>query len=76
MNTQFKIEKNVPISHVQFINFPFDKMEIGDSFFIPAGTCKRQTISNHLFKFNRENKKDYKIACKSENDGFRVWRVK
>lgn len=31
----YLVEKNIPLPEAEETNYPFDKMEIGDSFFIP-----------------------------------------
>lgn len=79
------IEKNIPLPEAEEFNFPFDKMEIGDSFFMPLVEWVFMGISsNGGFLFwqvvERDAPKDckYKVrpAIQNGHNGCRVWRIK
>jgi hypothetical protein len=80
---EFKIEKEVPIPKSQkkgFRNtrYPFNKMEIGDSFFVENYTRESmQQVSNagrSYFRY-KGNYDKVTVACRKEGTGFRVWVV-
>jgi hypothetical protein len=65
------IEKNIPLpteTRGRKSKYPWDKMEIGDSFYCASKgayvlTARQQKVTSH------------KYACRRERDGFRVWRI-
>jgi hypothetical protein len=69
----FTIEKNIPLSSKKA--YPFDQMEVGDSFFIPCDDPKK--ISYIRSQINN-SKKDYPkkvISTRKQDGGLRVWLV-
>jgi hypothetical protein len=81
---QFEIDKNIPINKIRWRssknNYPFDKIEIGDSFLIPIEKTKsisavRGSVNNYLISYNRIYKKSIKICTRQCDDGLRVWRT-
>lgn len=78
------IEKGVSIPNrgrdASPIKYPWGKMDMGDSFFIPLSGAKltsiRVGISIDLKKYNSENGKKISITTRVEKDGVRVWRIK
>jgi hypothetical protein len=67
----FTVEKNVPLASKKA--YPFDQMEVGDSFFVPAADDKK--IGYIRAQINNV-KKDYPnriIATRRETGGLRVW---
>jgi hypothetical protein len=64
----FIIEKNVPIP----CQYPFEKMEIGDSFLVSpelADNVRRSATQRKKFH------KDFNYTTKKEGDKIRVWRI-
>ena len=65
-----KVEKHIPIP----MKYPFDQMELGDSFLIPQ-TVKRQTVSIAALRYG--NKHGMKFTTRKMSDGsYRCWRIK
>jgi hypothetical protein len=84
----FKIEKGIPLPDARSgtrspdaVPYPFDKMKVGDSFFIPTKgpvQMRRQTMRRVLaasYKFRRKTKSAASFASRSFSDGVRIWRV-
>lgn len=74
----FKIEKQVPIpekqDHSAKTKYPFAKMEIGDSFFIP-NVSKTFSIYSMVRQFNSWSGTAIRVTQRRESDGIRVWRI-
>lgn len=69
----FKIEKNVPMPEylrMRRSRYPFNEMEIGDSFFAGESRGKVASAAHTYGK-----KHGLRFSMRSEGDGFRVWRV-
>jgi hypothetical protein len=66
---EFKIEKGVPIPQPSMKRWPFDKMEIGDSFF--SADKKVQSAAHSWAGINQA-----KMTVRKVEGGFRVWRIK
>lgn len=80
----FKIDKNIPITPISKSNkcYPFDDLQVGDSFFISLTIVNTNTIyterlsvNNHLLTYNRRNKKSIRLCTRKFHDGLRVWRI-
>jgi hypothetical protein len=87
----FKIERDVPFSVVprgrKPMYFPFDRMDIGDSFLIQCDPNNKKEIENWRRKLS-VSKRRYLLEAEEANDemgtfktakvagGLRVWRVK
>jgi hypothetical protein len=73
------IEKNVPFERKKKeTKYPFDKMEVGDSFFVEcdefnSSSRRASTMALALYHTKSEKKKFKSALC---DGGFRVWRVK
>lgn len=63
------IEKNIPIPK----RFPFDKMEIGDSFSIPSNV-RRSTASVAARRYGDKHKMKF-ITRKMPDGTIRCWRT-
>lgn len=68
----FTIEKNIPLAATQA--YPFDKMESGDSFFIPADDKKIGYIRAQLSNIKRKMPNKV-ISTRKEDGGLRVWLI-
>lgn len=69
---EVKIEKNVPFptKHVT-VKWPFDQLEIGDSFAAPVGKLSNLYVA--VMRHSVEGKKF--IVRKIDNTHCRVWRI-
>jgi hypothetical protein len=71
----FDIEKDVPLigkaGSGRTEKYPWSKMEIGDSFFVPG--MKLKNISNS--GQNAQKSLGYKYAIRTVDGGVRIWRV-
>jgi hypothetical protein len=65
------IEKGIPLKReVRQGKYPFNLMEVGDSFFVECSTKKISPLSHSFGK--RHN---MKFAVRKENEGTRVFRT-
>lgn len=84
----FKIEKGIPVPDARTgtrspdaVPYPFDKMKVGDSFFIPVKgpvTARRMMMRRVLaasYKFKRKSHSTISFSTRSFTDGVRIWRV-
>lgn len=73
----FKIEKGVPLPADdrpgRRAKYPFEDMDIGDSFFVPGHMKMASTISAAGRKLGMKFR--YKVQTESGTEGTRVWRV-
>jgi hypothetical protein len=68
--TVFVVEKNIPLP----LKFPFDQMEVGDSFAIPS-EVKRATVAVYARRYG--DKHGMKFITRQMTDGIiRCWRTK
>jgi hypothetical protein len=65
----YTIEKGIPLPN--FGEFPLDRLEIGDSFLIPA--CKQGALRHALRKLPKCDRDRFKT--RKVREGRRVWRV-
>lgn len=64
-----QVEKNIPLP----IRYPFDEMEVGDSFEL-APTMKRATVTVAAQRWGQKNG-DAKFTIRKTGDTFRCWRI-
>ena len=69
------IEKNIPIpspaGRGRAKRFPFDEMEVGDSFF--ASGVSRTTMSSKFAEYHKHTSK--RFTARSQEGGARYWRI-
>ena len=76
MVKEINLDKNVPLpsKRAQAQVYPFDKMEIGDSFFVDLETGR--TVRNRASLMTRS---DFRLTCRTVTEngirGVRVWRI-
>ncbi|MEW6613981.1 MAG: hypothetical protein AB1401_00695 [Thermodesulfobacteriota bacterium] len=74
------IEKNIKIPEIQEFQFPFTKMEIDDSFFIPLLDWVSMGVVNRRSGFwecvQKYSPKGREYEVRTVDGGFRVWRIK
>ena len=68
----FTIEKNVPL--IAKHSYPFDKMESGDSFFIPLEEKKIDYVRAQINNIKRKMPGKV-ISTRKEEGGLRVWLI-
>lgn len=77
----YKVEKGIKMDRKRTIStrFPFDKMEIGDSFHIPKKDQPQASAMVSIYaavnSYNRTFGTKVKVACRKDANGVRVWRV-
>jgi len=69
----FAIEKGIPIPGGSKLapKYPFDKLDVNDSFFVPG--ARRATVGAAAYHF--ANKNGRKFTVRLVDDGVRVWRI-
>ena len=53
--------------------YPFDALNVGDSFFVPGAT--HRTIANHLNRYRSKNR-NKTLVSRIIDGGLRIWRTK
>ncbi len=75
----YEIEKNVPRPQRVECKYPFEKMDIGDSFLIPAK--ERNSVRSSAINYSDTTKRRDGTAemkwsiCRVDSDFYRVWRI-
>jgi hypothetical protein len=64
-----KIESNRPLP----VKFPFEQMQIGDSFAVPEGVT-RAAVSVAAWRYGKATGK--KLTVRKTPEGFYCWRIK
>ena len=84
---RYAVDKEIPIPdnpRICHINkpkkktkYPFDEMDIGDSFFVPfeEAVPNKTVLSRIRSAMKAEYAKDFKFIARKMNDGVRVWRT-
>ena len=72
----YTIEKGVPVPKrkTRANKYPFESMQVGDSFFAPVSWQALYNNSNYFRK--TRNLTDWKFKAAYEMGGARIWRVK
>lgn len=67
-----EIEKNLPLPKERLRNsYPFNQMDIGDSFLVPEG--KMQVVLNANYRASKQL--GMKFIARKDTGGIRVWRI-
>ena len=70
--SDIQIEKGVPVPKARTpMKYPFEKMEVGDSFFVP----KSQGNVSSAAVYWQKRHKGRRFVTRAENGGARCWRV-
>lgn len=86
LNHHIQIEKGVtiPPSKLHYSVFPFHKMEVGDSFFVPKDRFKSTSLLQlqgmiyykmKLYKIDNAVMDMFHFHRDKENNGVRCWRI-
>lgn len=77
----YKIDKNIPLNSAHGRKYPFDNMEVDDSFLVEFSnqTPKQKTlvqnrICSAISYYNKKTKT--KFTTRRIKEGIRVWRIK
>ena len=72
-----KIEKGVPVTG-NSTTYPFDEMEIGDSFLVsPCDTKGRMKVyASSRYFLSKIKTPKFKFKSRVDADGYRFWKVK
>lgn len=71
----FEIEKGVPIPEITHASkYPFEKMEVGDSFFVEGDEAKNRLYSSASVYSKRHGGKT-KFVVRGVDGGARCWRT-
>ena len=75
---EIKIEKNIPVTKKlgHGIQYPWDKMEVGDSFFLECSDNRRISILSNAISYYKSHIKGAKLTTRKEGKGYRFWRIK
>jgi hypothetical protein len=74
--SEFKLDTNVPMPTVNSNKYPFDGMDVGDSFFVPGGNAVRRLRSAAAYHARQANVKySTRVTTENDTDGARCWRV-
>ena len=75
MVNEFHIEKGIPVPKTagagRKTKYPFESMQVGDSFFVKDGTVK--TLSRSCGTYGKRLER--KFTSRTVDGGARVWRV-
>lgn len=74
----YEIEKGIPIPEKAHANckYPWDKMEVGDSFVVPRNVKPRQHDKLRCYASGVGKKRGQTFYVKPEGEnGFRIWRT-
>lgn len=73
----FKIEKNIPLPNKggrgRPLMYPFDQMDVNDSFLIPKGV-NAKSVSNAAGKYGKRHGKEF-TTREIGNGRYRIWRT-
>ena len=80
----YKIEKDVPLSsyNIKSRKYPFDQMEVGDSFFAPypdAKKARQNALARNAGPYKKSPKHvDFQrhFVTRTVEGGVRIWRTK
>lgn len=77
LTSPIKIESNVPcpLDHRNARRYPWDQMEIGDSFFLPHATPQSIACVGRSWGKRRNVKFSVRAVVENGVEGTRVWRI-
>lgn len=74
----FHIEKHIAVPQkVGRPNiYPFDEMEVGDSFVVHADIAKQATMAAYRYAFNKRKRGEHRafVTRKIDDNNTRIWR--
>ena len=72
----YTIEKDIPLTGRQKAQrFPFDFMEVGNSFFVPNGNIGTVNGARKLFQKRNPQYAQWVFANRTVKNGVRCWRI-
>lgn len=72
---EYEIEKGIEMP--KYYKYPFDKMEIGDAFFIGSQdiVTDRRLVQAHASYFRKTKNKEFTISARRATGRLRIWRI-
>jgi len=74
MDDKYVVEKNIPLNIAVYQQYPFGKMEIGDSFKIDSSSSV-QGVRTAIAKYKKRHPAFNFRTKKIKQDEFRCWRI-
>lgn len=72
--SEYEIEKDVPLPPMRrVVYFPFDKMEVGDSFVVAFSKHPTAFVMAHAT--SAQPRLDMRFEVRVTDEGTRVWRI-
>ena len=72
-----QIDKNIPVNkflkRARKHQYPFAKMDPGDSFYVEGDLGVCQTVRTLMWRFTKET--GWKFVTRRDDKGLRVWRI-
>lgn len=68
---EFSVEHGIPIKFMR--KYPFHKMAVGDSFFVPDGKWPGRTLANAAYFYGKTT--GTKFSVRKVDGGARCWRI-
>lgn len=56
--------------------FPFDKMDVGDSFFIDGDSAKANSVRASATHYKNKYDKNFSVSIIKDGNGYRLFRIK
>ena len=74
----FEIEKDVPVPRAPVLDYPFERMSAGESFFVPCGDDERPGLVANRVRSSAytAQKNGVRFVVRVVAGGARCWRVK
>lgn len=74
----YKIEKGVEIPRTAYQEYPFDEMEVGDSFFVEGGSTQISKGDSRAYRAAKMYglRHSVEFSARTVEGGLRIWRVK
>lgn len=79
--TPYKVDKGISMERKReaFARFPFNKMKIGDSFFVPKEDQNPEGVAASVYSaansYNRTHGTKLRMSTRKVEGGIRVWRI-
>lgn len=76
---QYSVDKGVPLPNPRvrggkLIKYPWDELQVGDSFFVPTGSVKNiQVMRSNCHQRSQRSKHRYIV--REVTGGYRIWRT-
>lgn len=81
-NGPYKVDRGVQMERKReaFTRFPFNKMQVGDSFLVPIEDQEQAAVGPSIYSaansYNNTHGTKIKMSTRKVEGGVRVWRIK